>query len=436
MVLTIFHNRIVASCKISLLVNVLYVIGLFGGSLLYVGVPALSLQNIFLLPTLLINIVIIKSRKFPKEILYPLVFLAIYLIIITISTLLTPVYDSYKALLYQYHLFCIFLIPLAYPSFIKIGAVKIAQIFLIFWLIWAVMQIAVLLQLLPSSLNFLFSRNDKIDTQYGAIQISGPFSNSNDFGCIALLVLLYILYFSNRKIKNNRYFYIAGMDIFMAMSRTALIFYIILVPILQWINNRIKHLTRGFAVLLLLISGLLVTKNIWEPEIENYLYSQFGTNAITTNFNRIVSIINLLEDQPHKEHSATYRAASYKYAITYLPYQIFGSGYQNYSEFYKGGNFDDHLIWVNPHSFLIEIGIAYGLPALLCFILFLSSLVLYIYKANIPRYNRRFILIVIGYTVILSNIPSSIFLLPLFWLPMLFIYAQTIIKNDKSLSSN
>lgn len=178
---------------------------------------------------------------------------------------------------------------------------------------------------------------------------------------------------------------------------------------------------------------LIATESLWHPQVESALYSQFGHNAITINFNRMMSILDFMDGKHQEDHSASYRTETYKYAICHLPFHLFGSGYQNYIEFYKNGEFTDPLVWVNPHSFLIEIGIAYGLPSILSFILFLATLCINMASSTSSKSKKRYFYVLMIYTVILSNIPSSILLIPLFWLPICAIYAQSKFRKSNVL---
>lgn len=406
--------------QVRLICNTIYLMGIFGGSFLNLGTPTLSLQNIFLFPSLLLNIHALAGLKKQETFLYPILFLGIYVAIISLLTCLTPASEGFKALSYQYQLLNIFIMPLAAGDVLKRRVIKIAKVFLCFWFVWAILQLGVIVGLFPY-IPFLFMRRSSVVSEENLIQINGPFGNANDLGCITLLTLLIILYYSNWKLGRNKYFYIAAVLIIMAMSRTALVLLLLLIPALLWIRGRGYKAIKLLLITFLIFFSLIVSRSVWFYKINNYLYDTYGYNAITVNFSRITSILNLGEKNAPKDGSASYRVDSYKFAIKNLPTHFTGTGYQQYKEFYEPGNFTNHLVWLNPHSFLIEIGIAYGFPALFCFLIFLCSLLVSVLKAEVTIGYKRFAIVTLIYTLILSNVPSSIIMFPALWIPLSFI---------------
>lgn len=416
--------------RVSNCLNRIYILGLFLGSAVFIGIPTFSLQNIFFIPATVINLIIVSKTKYSNYLLYPILWLCIYMVIITVNTLLLhDVEDNIKALLYQYQILGVFLIPVANPKILNSFGIRMTKYMIIVWFLWAIIQAGIILGIVPSSFDFLFSRSAREFDPEAILQINGPFGNANDFGCVALLVYLIIFNSNIKNIYGNIYFYLVLLIIIMTISRTAMVLFLLLIPLRDWLLGYGKKLMRIVIITMLVFISLASTKDLWAPTIDRKLEKEYGYSAITINFRRITSILSIT-DKHTEDGSVEYRSASYKYAMENLPTQISSLGYQNYKDFYLKGNFTNQLVWRNPHSFLIEVGIAYGVPALLCFMIFLATIIISVHRSSINPIKKRYLYLSTFYTIILSNVPSSIFLMPIFWIPLFFLYVNQINKVE------
>lgn len=424
----IHNNSTVTPGRFVTSLNVLYIVGLFTGSLLYIGVPYFSLLNIILVPSFIVNFTLLFKYQTPRQIAFPLFFFFIFWIYVGCVTILTlgEASESAKAFFYLLNIINLFMIPAITPNIFQSRCVKIAKFFILLWFGWAILQLGVIMQILPLSLTDVLWIRSGRDEELLGTQINGPFTNSNDFGVVTLLVLLYILFYSKFNLFKNIYFYLCTAIIIMAMSRTALVLLLILFPLIQWVRHRMGKTIKVISIVISIFVVLALTSNVWYFSTMQYLERNFGYSAITIDFKRAMSILYLVSDDSVKDGSAEYRTTTYNYAINKLPTHFVGTGFQNYKSFYIEGNFSNHLVWTNPHSFLIEIGIATGIPGLICFLIALFLMAIYSKNSKINESSRRFFYLVLLYSLVLSNVPSSIILMPIFWLPLFTVYSQNI----------
>ncbi len=400
--------------------NVAYFIALLLGTSFYILSPSLSLQNLLLVPTLPLNICVVVHRRLSKSIVTPLFFLILYIaILFCITPLLPDTGNNVKYVFYQLHILNIYLSAIIIPTSLFTFTCKFVKVALICWLILALTQLGVITGVLPQSLSFLFFKSARYDLT-DVFQINGTFANANDFACVVFLLFLLLLLKSDSHTRRI-YFAVSLIISMLAMSRTVIVLFGLLAVIQLWIKDKRRKLAKYSLIAFLIFSGIIMTKGLWEQKIYDALYAEFGYNAVTINFTRLTSIIEFEEDKHQPETSSQYRRETYLYALSKLPTHFTGTGAQNYGSFYREGGFHNQLVWTNPHSFLIEIGIAFGWLPLLIFLIFLGCIFYGILKQN-KIYYRRYLIVLFSFTIILSNIPATGVQIPLLWLPLIYAY--------------
>jgi len=109
-----------------------------------------------------------------------------------------------------------------------------------------------------------------------------------------------------------------------------------------------------------------------------------------------------------------------------------GYGIKNYSHFFAGSTVMK-LADVNPHSLIIEIILAFGIFGLF-FLLIIGGIVTraiwYVRKLN-PNAASAFLVTAI-YFVIATNIPSSVFRMPIVWFPLFFQFFLVLEQGRRS----
>ena len=244
---------------------------------------------------------------------------------------------------------------------------------------------------------------------------SAFFHNPNNLAaiCIVSLPLLHWLAQENQLHQQFRWVFLLMVVMLMAMmSRTALAL-LVLYPFLQralFLDNPLRLLfpLTGFLLLFLFIQSeafeaLLIECQTWSNPF------------IARSSERLwIALFALDED-----NSVSYRQTIYDYAFPKIFSIMPGLGARNYGEFFMGGV--SGLAYYNPHSFLIELPLAYSSLALVAFLGLIACMV---YKAfrHLSQPVCRFLLLACFFFITASFIPSTIFRLQWMWLPMFVLY--------------
>ena len=260
--------------------------------------------------------------------------------------------------------------------------------------------------------------SETLDLSLGVVK--GLFFNPNNLGTTALCFAPAILVFFNTDVTPKEHkigwllFLALGLVVFVSASRTATVCYIILL---------ITHLIyRGNPILTVAtvsLSGILLSM-IPKQMIGNFLLSMSGNIFLENMSSRLYLFLFELES----DNSVGYRQEIYNYFWSNPPFLFLGYGPKNFSEYFSG-HLSNSLGFENPHSFIIELYLGFGIISLLGFICFLGVYVLRTLLTKQLHNKQQFLaLVAIGLFVLAGFIPSTILRLPFIWLPcfMILIY--------------
>ncbi|MCP1771748.1 hypothetical protein J2T38_000551 [Neisseria perflava] len=261
--------------------------------------------------------------------------------------------------------------------------------------------------------------------------LKGLFFNPNNLATTAVCITPAILFFFQLEGRNKKeilfgwlLFVLLGMAIFASVSRTAIGCYLLILFVY------IAYQKNGFITVL--VAGLLFVLLSLIPSqvIQEFLLS-LNSNQFLERFS---SRLYLFLYDMGSDSSVSYRQEIYNYFWENPPLLGVGYGPKNFREYF-GGHLSDSLGFQNPHSFVIELYLGFGLLSLLGFI---AYVVTYLKNILINRHlkskSRVITLVCMGIFLLAGFIPSTILRIPFIWLPcfLIFIYSSCIVqKNEK-----
>lgn len=262
----------------------------------------------------------------------------------------------------------------------------------------------------------------------------GFFYNTNDQAVVVTsltsgICFFYILNQDGWKVRFLGYILLvlSGLIIFVSASRAALLGYIVLVLVTLFLNSN-KIIKFAYIVLGFLISIFIFNVNMLIP-IFNFLSKYSWLERSVERFE--LAIFSLETD-----NSVDYRAEIYLKFIENFKIVWIGYGPRNYFEYFAKNQLSYNLGYTNPHSFFIEIYLAFGIFAFLWFIAFLLISNYEVFnKSNFVKSQKIFYLLAVILFCWLAWVPSSLFRLPLVWFSVfiIFIYSKNnhLVYGDK-----
>lgn len=261
----------------------------------------------------------------------------------------------------------------------------------------------------------------------GSGVVKGLFFNPNNLGTTALCFSTAVLFFFNfqadAKEKKQGWvlFLLLGMVVFASASRTATLCYtILLVTTLIY---------RGNALLtgLMLTAGGLLLSLIPKEAIGSFLLSLNGNIFLENISSRLYLFLFDLES----DNSVGYRQEIYNYFWHNPPFLLLGYGPKNFEQYF-GGQLSMALGFANPHSFIIELYLGFGLTA---FAAFAFYVVYYLIQTALNHHlnskQRLIAFISMGVFLLAGFIPSTILRMPFIWLPCFMIFLCSILLTTK-----
>ena len=108
-----------------------------------------------------------------------------------------------------------------------------------------------------------------------------------------------------------------------------------------------------------------------------------------------------------------------------------GYGPKNFRDYF-GGHLSNSLGFENPHSFIIELYLGFGIISLLGFIAFVAFYFLYTTSSRaLTNKSRVLAWVTLGIFLLAGFIPSTILRMPFIWLPCLLIYIYSAFVASK-----
>ena len=127
----------------------------------------------------------------------------------------------------------------------------------------------------------------------------------------------------------------------------------------------------------------------------------------------------------------SYRQEIYNYFWNNPPLLLTGYGPKNFREYF-GGHLSGSLGFENPHSFIIELYLGFGMISLLGFIAFAAFYFLYTASNRaVTGKSRVLAWVALGIFLLAGFIPSTILRMPFIWLPCLLIFIYSVFVAPK-----
>lgn len=254
----------------------------------------------------------------------------------------------------------------------------------------------------------------------------GFFFNTNDQAVVVTALctaisFFYILNENNYKTKILGYvvLFFLGVVVFVCASRASLVAYILIIAITIFLNsNNILRYVYGLTSCLFLFFFLNLS---YLKPILNFLS---GFSWLERSVQRLELVLFAFDE----DNSIGYRTEIYQKFFENFKLIFFGYGPRNYEQYFNANPLSYPLGYTNPHSFFIEIYLAFGIFAFLSFIVFLvGAVVLVFLSKNVVWEKKFFFLFSVLVFCWLVWVPSSILRLPLIWYPifLMLIYILT-----------
>ena len=255
--------------------------------------------------------------------------------------------------------------------------------------------------------------------------IKGFFFNPNNLGTTALCFAPAVLIFFNIGVSKREYlfgwllFLSLGAIIFASASRTATMSYIIL-----FILNLIYRNNGLFTLMTIGVTGAGLSM-IPKQYIADFLLSMHGNAFLENISSRLYLFLFNLES----DNSVGYRQEIYNYFWSNPPLLLYGYGPKNFQEYF-GGHLSDSLGFENPHSFIIELYLGFGMISLIGFICYIIWYAVNVFLSQNLRNKQKAIgLAAIGLFILGGFIPSTILRMPFLWLPCFLIFLYSVLPQ-------
>ena len=255
--------------------------------------------------------------------------------------------------------------------------------------------------------------------------IKGFFFNPNNLGTTALCFAPAVLIFFNIGVSKREYlfgwllFLSLGAIIFASASRTATMSYIIL-----FILNLIYRNNGLFTLMTIGVTGAGLSM-IPKQYIADFLLSMHGNAFLENISSRLYLFLFNLES----DNSVGYRQEIYNYFWSNPPLLLYGYGPKNFQKYF-GGHLSDSLGFENPHSFIIELYLGFGMISLIGFICYIIWYAVNVFLSQNLRNKQKAIgLAAIGLFILGGFIPSTILRMPFLWLPCFLIFLYSVLPQ-------
>ena len=264
---------------------------------------------------------------------------------------------------------------------------------------------------------------EELAIEAGAVK--GLFFNPNNLATTAVCLAPAVLVFFNFEAENRKQvltgwvlYLLLGLVVFASVSRTAIACYVLLsLLILMYRKN-------GLATLLSVAAVYLLFAMIPTYAVQDFLLS-LNSNEFLERFS---SRVYLFLYDFGSDSSVSSRQEIYNHFWNNIPVLFTGYGPKNFAEFF-GGHISTSLGFENPHSFIIELYLGFGIVSLLGFIGYAAGYAsVFALYGSLNMRLRVFALAAMAVFLIGGFVPSSILRLPFVWLPcfLIAIYAVCI----------
>ncbi|MCM1960719.1 O-antigen ligase family protein [Acinetobacter modestus] len=277
----------------------------------------------------------------------------------------------------------------------------------------------------------LVNGNDQLEVSEGAFK--GFFFNTNDQAVVstslcAAISFFYIINENRTKIRIFGYMLLIflGVVVFVSASRAALLGYLLTVLLTLFLNSG-KLMKIGYLSIFSFFSIFIFNKTLLIPLL-NFLSGFSWLERSVERFQ--LALFSLDEDNSVGYRTEIYQKFAENFKILWLGY-----GPRNYEGYFKEYPLSYSLGYTNPHSFFIEIYLAFGFFALIIFLAFLIKSCHFVVFSKLDTSQKTFYFFTILLFSWLVWVPSSILRLPLVWYPIFLILIYVISINQTAVKT-
>lgn len=279
----------------------------------------------------------------------------------------------------------------------------------------------------------LVSGNEELTVTDKAFK--GFFFNTNDQAVVivslaAAVGFFFIIRGASLKLKAIGYalLFMMGIVVVVSASRSVLASYLLMLMLLLFLNASVYF--KAVYVLLGCVIMLFIFNLSWLQEVFIQLSRIEWLERPIERFS--LAIFSMNDDK-----SVGYRTEIYTTFIDNFKVLWLGYGPRDYIHYFDQIKLSFPLGYTNPHSFFIEVYLAFGIFAFVCFIGFLLFSVFYVLNSGALSCKEKiFILFMIANFCWIVWVPSSIFRLPLVWYPLFLVLIDMILNKHDVFAKN
>lgn len=273
----------------------------------------------------------------------------------------------------------------------------------------------------------LVSGNDELTVTDNAFK--GFFFNTNDQAVImvslaALIGFFYIIRENNWKWKLTGYalLLIIGLAVVVSASRSVLLSYLIMLMLILFLNASVYF--KAVYLFFACVVALFIFNLSWLQELFILLAKIDWLERPIERFSLV--IFSMADDKSVGYRTEIYTAFLDNFKILWLGY-----GPRDYIQYFDRIKLSFPLGYTNPHSFFIEIYLAFGIFAFLSFLYFILNAIYYVLTDYLLAWKERiFILFIFINFCWIVWVPSSILRLPLVWYPLFLVLVYAVLAKN------
>lgn len=269
---------------------------------------------------------------------------------------------------------------------------------------------------------------EELAIESGAVK--GLFFNPNNLATAAVCLAPAVLFFFNisvEKAKDSLHgwilFALLGAAIFLSVSRTAIGCYLVLLA------AYLMYRKNGPATVITVSAAAFLFSMLPQQALQEFLLS-LNNNEFLERFS---SRLYLFLYDFGSDNSVSYRQEIYNYFADNPPLLLTGYGPKNFIGYF-GGHLSYDLAFENPHSFLIELYLSFGIVSLFAFAAYVytycNTIVLRKRLDNRAKWVSVLAMVIF---IIAGFIPSSILRLPFIWLPCFMILLYSVLRPSEKI---
>lgn len=256
----------------------------------------------------------------------------------------------------------------------------------------------------------------------------GFFFNTNDQAVVVMSLAAAVGYFfvvrgEEFKWKATGYglLLLMGIVVLLSASRSVLASYLAMMMLLLFLNASVYF--RAVYLLFACVIVLFIFNLSW---LEEVFIQLSRIEWLERPIERFALAIFSLES----DNSVGYRTEIYTTFLQNFKWLWLGYGPRDYAHYFDQIKLSFPLGYTNPHSFFIEVYLAFGIFAFIAFIGFLLIALFSVLNSGVLNLKEKvFILFIIVNFCWIVWVPSSILRLPLVWYPLFLVLVDLILNK-------